>query len=66
MDNLFSIGKLSKMTGVSTRSIRHYEEIGLLSCASVTDSNYRLYGEMELKRLQQILLLRSLEFSKVD
>lgn len=63
MDGLFTIGKLSKMTGVSTRSIRHYEKIGILSSASCTEANYRLFGEEELKRLQQICLLRSLDFS---
>lgn len=63
MEKLFTIGKLSKMTGVSTRSIRHYDDLGLLPCASISDSNYRLFGEHELKKLQQILLLRSLGFS---
>lgn len=63
MDKMITIGILSKITGVSTRSIRHYESIGLLSCTAYSDSNYRLYGEKEVKRLQQILLLRSLGFS---
>ncbi len=63
MGNLFTIGKLSSMTGISTRSIRHYENLGLLSCNSVSDANYRLFGEYELKRLKQILLLKSLGFS---
>ncbi|MCK8060625.1 MULTISPECIES: FliG C-terminal domain-containing protein [unclassified Fusibacter] len=63
MEKLFSIGNLSKRTGVSTRSIRHYESLGLLSCAAVTDSNYRMYSEKEMKRLQQILLLKNLGFS---
>jgi DNA-binding transcriptional MerR regulator len=51
------------MTGISTRSIRHYENLGLLPCNSLSDSNYRLFGEYELKRLKQILLLKSLGFS---
>ncbi len=63
MENLFTIGKLSLMTGISTRSIRHYENLGLLPCNSLSDSNYRLFGEYELKRLKQILLLKSLGFS---
>lgn len=63
MDNLSTIGKLSMMTGISTRSIRHYDNLGLLPCNSVSDSNYRLFGDVELKRLKQILLLKSLGFS---
>lgn len=63
MDNLFTIGKLSLMTGISTRSIRHYDKLGLLPCNTLSESNYRLFGEYELKRLKQILLLKSLGFS---
>ncbi len=54
MEKLITIGKLAKMSGISTRTIRHYEEIGLLSYADSTDTNYRLYGENEIKRLELI------------
>lgn len=60
---MITIGRLSKMTGVSARSIRHYEKIGLLNCTANTFSNYRLYDEKEIKKLQQIILLRSLGLS---
>ncbi len=63
MDELITIGKLSKISGVSTRTIRHYEEIGLLSCAAKTETNYRLYGEEEIRKLEKILLFKSLRFS---
>lgn len=52
MDKMITIVRLSRITGVSTRSIRHYESIGLLSCTAYFDSNYRLYGDKEIKRLQ--------------
>jgi DNA-binding transcriptional MerR regulator len=63
MDKLITIGKLSLISGVSARSIRHYESIGLLKCAANSNSNYRLYGEDEVNKLQQLLLFRSLGFS---
>ncbi|MCH4890595.1 MerR family transcriptional regulator [Acidaminobacter sp. JC074] len=63
MTNLFRIGELSQMTGVSTRTIRHYVDIGLLKCASVTDSRYRMFGLQEMRSLQQILLIKSFGFS---
>lgn len=63
MSHLFKIGVLAKMTGVSTRSIRHYEKMGLITSPDSTDSNYRLFSEVELKRLKQIRLLRELNFS---
>ena len=58
-----TIGKLAKMSGVSTRTIRYYEDIGLLECAAKTDANYRLYGDKEIKRLEKIMLFKSLGFS---
>jgi DNA-binding transcriptional MerR regulator len=63
MEKMITIGRLSKITGVSARCIRHYETIGLLTCPANTDSNYRLYGKAEIRKLQDIALLRSLDFS---
>lgn len=48
------------MAGISSRALRHYDEIGLLSPARVAASGYRWYGRAELLRLQRILLLREL------
>lgn len=56
----YSINKLSKMAGVSTRTLRYYNEIGLLAPARVADSGYRMYGEAEVDVLQQILFYRAL------
>ena len=50
-------------TGVSVRTLHLYDRLGLLRPAAVSESGYRLYGEAELERLEQILALRFLGFS---
>jgi len=57
------IGDLAKRTGVSVRTLHHYDEIGLLSPSNRTESGHRLYGHEEVVRLQQILSLRQMGFS---
>ena len=59
MNNLISIGKLALTAGVSTRTIRYYEEVGILSPAVITDTSYRLYGSSEEKKLRIILLMKN-------
>jgi len=59
----YSGNKLSKMSGVSARTLRYYDEIGLLKPARVASSGYRVYGKNEVDRLQQILFYRELGFS---
>lgn len=59
----FKIGELAKRTGVSIRTLHHYDEIGLLSPSHRTESGHRLYGREEIVRLQQILSLRQTGFS---
>lgn len=54
----YSIKDLSKLAGISTRTLRYYDEIGLLKPSKVTDTGYRYYGETELAILQQILFYR--------
>jgi MerR family copper efflux transcriptional regulator len=58
-----NIGALAKRSGVSTRMIRHYEEIGLIPPATRTDSGYRTYGETDFATLRFIARARSLGFS---
>ncbi|HEX7808651.1 MAG TPA: MerR family transcriptional regulator [Thermoanaerobaculia bacterium] len=60
---LWKIGDLAKRTGVSIRTLHHYDEIGLLSPSHRTGSGHRLYGREEVIRLQQILSLRQTGFS---
>jgi DNA-binding transcriptional MerR regulator len=58
-----TVAQVSAMTGVSVRTLHHYDAIGLLKPSRVTEAGYRLYDEQALQRLQTILLFRELEFS---
>lgn len=57
-----TVKEVSALTGVSVRTLHHYDAIGLLKPARVTEAGYRLYGDRELGRLQTILLFRELQF----
>ena len=58
----YSIRELSQMAGVSARTLRYYDEIGLLKPLYVTEAGYRYYGEKEVDILQQILFYRERKF----
>lgn len=58
----YSIHKLAHLAGVTTRTLRHYHQIGLLLPARVSSSGYRIYGAPQVDRLQQILFYRALGF----
>ncbi len=58
----YTIQKLAKLAGVSTRTLRYYDEIGLLSPVRINSSGYRIYGEKEVDALQQILFFKELGF----
>lgn len=57
-----TVKEVSKFTGVSVRTLHHYDAIGLLKPTTVTKAGYRLYDDTALERLQQILLFRELKF----
>jgi len=59
----YAIKKLGQLAGVSTRTLRYYDEIGILKPARINSSGYRIYGETEVNRLQQILFYRELDVS---
>ena len=61
-----TVSEVSRLTGVSVRTLHHYDEIGLLHPAQVTEAGYRLYGDAELERLQMILFFRELKFPLRD
>lgn len=63
---MMTVNDVSKMTGVSIRTLQYYDNIGLLKPSGRTDTGYRLYDDTALERLQQILLFRELEFSLKD
>lgn len=56
----YTVRKLSELAGVSPRTLRYYDQIGLLKPARINGSGYRLYGRSEVDRLQQILFYREL------
>ena len=61
-----TVHEVSKLTGVSIRTLQYYDKIGLLHPAGYTESGYRLYDDTTLEKLQQILLFRELEFPLKD
>ena len=63
---LWRVNEVSKLTGVSIRTLQYYDKIGLLHPAKYTDAGYRLYDDTALETLQQILLFRELEFPLKD
>ena len=63
---MMTVNEVSKLTGVSIRTLQYYDNIGLLKPAEYTESGYRLYDDAALERLQQILLFRELEFPLKD
>ena len=58
----YTISQLAKMAGVSVRTLRHYDQIGLLVPSSRSAAGYRQYERQNLMRLQQILFFRELDF----
>ena len=59
----YTINKLAKLAGVSTRTLRYYDEFGLLSPVRMSSNGYRIYGQKEVDRLQQLLFYRELGVS---
>lgn len=55
------IKDVAQATGLTSRTLRHYEQLGLLRPSRVASNGYRFYGETELSRLYRILTLRALE-----
>lgn len=54
----YSVGQLAQASGVSVRTLHHYDDIGLLKPAHIGANGYRLYGRAELLRLQEIMFYR--------
>lgn len=62
----WKVGDISKLTGLSVRTLHHYDTIGLLSPSNHSESGHRLYTSQDIVRLQQIASLRNLGFSLDD
>lgn len=63
MESTYTVKQLAKLAGVSVRTLHHYDQLGLLEPSKRTGAGYRLYGESELLRLQQIMFYRELDLS---
>ena len=59
---MMTVHEVSKLTGVSIRTLQYYDKIGLLKPANYSESGYRLYEDTDMEKLQQILLFKELEF----
>lgn len=56
----YTVQKLGRLAGVSTRTLRYYDEIGILKPARINSSGYRIYGQKEVDLLQQIMFYREM------
>src|SRR4030095_6189865 len=61
-----TIGALAKQTGLTVRTLHHYDQIGLLTPSGRTEGGYRLYSDADLLRLERIFLLRRLGMPLTD
>ena len=61
-----TVKDVSEITGISIRTLRYYDEIGLLKPTKLTTSGYRLYDNKALEKLQEIMFFRELEIPLVD
>jgi DNA-binding transcriptional MerR regulator len=59
---MWKIGELARRTGLTVRTLHHYDQIGLLSPAERSGGGHRVYGEADVQRLYRIVSLRSLGF----
>ena len=62
----YTVQKLSQLAGISTRTLRYYDQIGILKPARISSSGYRIYGQTEVNLLQQILFFKELGISLKD
>ena len=57
----YTVQRLANLAGISSRTLRYYDEIGILKPARINSSGYRIYSNKEVDRLQQILFYRELD-----
>ncbi len=63
---LYTVKEAASLANVTVKTLHHYHKIGLLVPCEISEAGYRLYGQQELERLQQILFYRELDFSLKD
>lgn len=62
----YTIKQLADLVGISTRTLRYYDQINLLNPATISEAGYRLYGPQQVQQLRQIMTYRTLDFSLAD
>ncbi len=63
MEKKYSIGEFAKLTGITERTLRHYDHIGLLKPSEYTEHGHRKYNNKSIRQLQEILVLKFLDLS---
>lgn len=61
--NFWKVGELAKQTGITVRTLHHYDQIGLLSPSQRSDTGHRLYNKTDIVKLQQVTSLKQLGFT---
>ena len=59
----YTVGQLARLSGLTTRTLRYYDQIDLLKPSKLRSNGYRIYSEAEVDKLQQIMFFRTLEMS---
>jgi DNA-binding transcriptional MerR regulator len=63
MNQYWKVGELAKLTGLTVRALRYYDQIGLFSPSGYSETGHRLYSEDDIRLLHQILSLKDLGLS---
>ncbi|GAA0356738.1 MerR family transcriptional regulator [Bacillus horti] len=63
MEKNYSIGEFAKLTGITERTLRHYDQLGLLTPSEYTEHGHRIYNNKSIAQLQKILVLKFLDLS---
>ena len=63
---MYTIGELADLAGVTRKTLRHYDKIGLLEPQTLSEAGYRLYGQAEVDLLQQILFFKEMGITLAD
>jgi DNA-binding transcriptional MerR regulator len=64
--NMYSIKEIAELAGVTTRTLRYYDQMGILTPVEIADNGYRFYDKENLLRLQQVMFLRELDVPLKD
>ncbi len=66
VSDMYSIKEIADLAGVTTRTLRYYDQLGLLTPAEIADNGYRFYDRKNLQRLQQVMFFRELDVPLKD